>query len=265
MIVVKLQGGLGNQLFQWAIGKNISCKYNVPLYLDTGFYKSNIPSVTKREFSLNKFPLLKYELTDNMVDDGNQFLIFSEQPFFTNINYNPSYNYYLDGYFQSEKYFIESSNFIIDELSPTIDNLNKLRDKYPIYKNNISIHIRRTDYITSNGFHPVQSIEYYKSAIEIISDYDNIFVFSDDINWCRENLKFDNMIFIHGNDDVEDIWLMSLCNHNVIANSSFSWWGAWLNKNKNKKVIAPSNWFGPDVNKNIDYLIPDSWIKLNSL
>ena len=140
--------------------------------------------------------------------------------------------------------------------------MKKLKKKYPIDENNISIHIRRTDYVTSNGYHPVQSIEYYKQAIEIIGDYDNIFVFSDDINWCKENLKFDNMIFVDGNDDVEDMWLMSICNHNVIANSSFSWWGAWLNNNPDKKVIAPNNWFGSQTNLNTNDLIPNTWIKI---
>jgi hypothetical protein len=262
MIITKLQGGLGNQLFQWAFGRNLANLYNTPLYLETYFYKSDIPGVTKRDFSLNKFPYLNYNLTDNLENNGIQFLRFSEHPFFTNINYNSSYNYYLDGYFQSEKYFIESSDIIRNELSPTIDKLNKLRDKYPIDENNISIHIRRTDYVTSNGYHPVQSIEYYKQATEIIGDYDNIFVFSDDINWCKENLKFDNMIFVDGNDDVEDMWLMSLCNHNVIANSSFSWWGAWLNNNKNKKVIAPKNWFGQHVSVDTENIIPKNWIKI---
>lgn len=262
MIVVKLQGGLGNQLFQWAFGKNMSNLNNIPLYLDSDFYKSDIPGVTKRDFSLNKFPYLNYKLTDVLENNGKQFLRFFEQPFFTKLEYNTSYNYYLDGYFQSEKYFIESSGVIRKELSPTGDNLDKLRKKYPINKNNISIHIRRTDYVTSNGYHPVQSIEYYKQAIEIIGDYDNMFVFSDDINWCKENLKFDNMIFVDGNDDVEDMWLMSICNHNVIANSSFSWWGAWLNNNPDKKVIAPKNWFGQQVNVNTNDMIPENWIKL---
>ena len=260
MIVTKLQGGIGNQLFQWAFGKNLSNLYNIPLYLETNFYKLNIPDVTKREFSLNKFTQLEYKLID-LKNNRMKFLKFSEQPFFTKLNYKPNYNYYLDGYFQSEKYFIESSDVIRKELEPSVNILNKLRQKYPIDKNNISIHIRRTDYITSNGYHPVQPIEYYKQAIEIIGDYDNIFVFSDDINWCKENLKFNNMIFIDGNDDVEDMWLMSLCKNNVIANSSFSWWGAWLNNNPIKKVVAPKNWFGSGKSVEID-LIPFSWIKI---
>ena len=124
------------------------------------------------------------------------------------------------------------------------------------------MHIRRTDYTTSNGYHPVQTVEYYKKALEIIGEYDKLFIFSDDIEWCRNNLKFDNMIFIEGNTDIEDLYLISLCKHNIIANSSFSWWGAWLNKNPNKKVIAPSKWFGDMANLNESDIVPEGWIRI---
>ena len=96
----------------------------------------------------------------------------------------------------------------------------------------------------------------------MIGDYKNIVVFSDDIPWCKENLIFDNIIFIEGNKDYEDLWLMSLCEHNIIANSSFSWWGAWLNENKNKKVVSPLNWFGQQSNTNQSDIVPESWIKI---
>ena len=261
MIVVKLQGGLGNQLFQWSIGKNISCKYNVPLYLDTNFYKLNLPGTTKRDFSLNKFPNLNYELIESARNNGRQFLRVSEPQQFTNINYNPSYNLYLDGYFQSEKYFLESSDVIKSQLSPDDTKLSKINSIIDKNRNNISLHIRRTDYLTSNGFHPVQSIDYYKESIELIGDYDFIYVFSDDVEWCKNNLSFKNMIFVDGNDDIEDIWIMSMCKNNIIANSSFSWWGAWLNNNPNKKIIAPKNWFGNGKSIDMD-LIPNSWIKI---
>jgi hypothetical protein len=92
--------------------------------------------------------------------------------------------------------------------------------------------------------------------------YDNILVFSDDISWCKDNLKFDKMNFIEGLDNVEDMWLMSLCDNNIIANSSFSWWGAWLNSNFNKKVIAPLHWFGDSANLNTSDIIPTNWIRI---
>ena len=260
MIISKLQGGLGNQIFQWAFGRHLSNLNNIPLYLDSDFYKSDILGVTKRDFSLNKFPYLNYKLTDVLEKNGKQFLRFFEQPVFEKLEYNISYNYYLDGYFQSEKYFMESSNLIREELKPNNEFLQKIN--HLLNKKTVSLHIRRTDYLNSNGYHPVQPIEYYQKALDIIGNYDNLLVFSDDINWCKNNLYFDNMIFIDGNDDVEDLWLMSLCKNNIIANSSFSWWGAWLNNNPDKKVIAPNNWFGSQTNLNTTGIIPNSWIKI---
>lgn len=262
MIITKLQGGLGNQMFQWAFGKHLSNKYNVSFYIDVNFYKQDIMGVTKRTYSLSKFPNLKSKFIESVVNNGKVFSRFNEPSKFTNLEYNESNNYYLDGYFQSEKYFLESSDLIRKELSPSDEILKKLNLTPFIDTNVVSLHVRRTDYVTSNGYHPVQSIEYYKKALDIIGEYDYIFVFSDDIQWCKDNLKFTNMIFMEGFDDVEDIWLMSMCKNNIIANSSFSWWGAWLNSNPNKKVIAPNNWFGSQTNLNTDDIVPNNWIKI---
>ena len=262
MIVTKLKGGLGNQIFQWAYAKNISLLYNIPLYLDIDFYDKNITGITKRTYSLNSFPKLNTNFINDIKNNGKKFITFNEPNAYSKISYNDSYNYYFDGYFQSEKYFLESSFVIKNELAPTDVFLKRIKNTPLIESNTISLHVRRTDYVTSNGYHPIQSIEYYKNALDIIGKYEYLFIFSDDINWCKENLKFDNMIFIEGNDDVEDIWLMSMCKHNIIANSTFSWWGAWLNSNPNKKVIAPTNWFGINTNINTNDLVPDGWIKI---
>ena len=124
------------------------------------------------------------------------------------------------------------------------------------------MHIRRTDYVTSNGYHPVQSIEYYKNALDIIGGYESLYVFSDDINWCKSNLRFKDMTFVQNSEDIDDLWMMSLCKNNIIANSSFSWWGAWLNDNPNKKIISPKMWFGEQTNLNSDDISPISWVKI---
>ena len=251
-------GGLGNQMFQYAYARNLSILNKDEFYLDTSFYNHQV-GVTPRVFSLNSFPKLSINLeiptivkpkiiTDNFVYDSQN--IFKGDCF-------------LDGYWQSEKYFKESKNTIIDDFSPDNENKKKLLKKYPQVNNNsISLHIRRTDYLTSNGYHPVQTIDYYNKAIDILGNYENIFIFSDDINWCKENLSFKNMLFVENNTDVEDLWLMSLCKKNIIVNSSFSWWGAYLNKNKDKKVIAPSKWFGEGVNLNTHDIVPEEWIKI---
>jgi len=261
MIISKIQGGLGNQMFQWAYGRYLSHKHDTELRLDTNFYNYRLPGTTQREFLLNRFTNIStntdlrvslvgpiYKIEDNF--------IFKEVPKPVNVNY------YLDGYWQSEKYFKEIESLIREDFKPSDEMLSKLLKTPLIDKNNISLHIRRTDYVTSNGYHPVQSIEYYNKAVETIGEYDYIFVFSDDIKWCKENLHFDNMIFMEGFTDIQDLYLMSFCKNNIIANSSFSWWGAWLNNNMNKKVVAPEKWFGDMANINTTDIIPESWIKI---
>jgi len=257
MIITKLQGGLGNQLFQWAFGLYISKKYNVPLFLDTSFYEIARSEITPRAFSLNKFSNLNYQILDKIIND-KQTLLFSENAVVgVNLPYDNNYNYYIDGYWQYHKHLTEIKDLIANDLKPNTPFLNKFAEYNG--QNNTSLHIRRTDYVSSNGYHPVQTIEYYEEAINKIGDYEKLLIFSDDIEWCKENLKFDRMVFMEGHDDVEDLWLMSLCKNNIIANSSFSWWGAWLNENENKKVIAPKNWLGGQKGGLLNNLIPPSW------
>jgi hypothetical protein len=115
--------------------------------------------------------------------------------------------------------------------------------------------------LNSNGHHPVQPISYFEDAIGLIGDYENIFIFSDDIKWCKENINFKNSIFVEGNTNIEDLWLMSLCTNNVISNSSFSWWSAYINNNS-KKIIYPKNWFGDFTNINTSLICPREWTQL---
>jgi hypothetical protein len=258
MIITKIQGGLGNQMFQYAYGKHLATKYKKKLYCDINFYQYQ----SFRNFSLQDFENIDLDTSvDNIKVD---FPIYKIDD---NFNYKeiPEPNncgYYLDGYWQSEKYFKESEFIIREDFKPNEETLSKLLRTPFIDSNTISLHIRRTDYLTSNGYHPVQPIEYYQNAVEKIGEYDYIFVFSDDINWCKENLNFKNMIFIDGFTDIEDLHLMSMCKNNIIANSSFSWWGAWLNNNVDKKVIAPIKWFGEKTNINYSDIIPNDWIKI---
>lgn len=254
MIISRLQGGLGNQMFQWAYGRSLELKYNKKLYLETSFYTN-----TFRSYSMNKFP----NMTSELFRPSNiKCTEITDSYFYNEIDLDIKYNYFLNGYWQSEQYFKEYQDIIRKELAPSDEILEKLKKTPLLDTNTISIHIRRTDYVTSNGYHPVQSLEYYENAIKTIGDYDYLFVFSDDIQWCKNNLTFNNIIFIEGLSDVEDLWLQSLCKHNIIANSSFSWWGAWLNNNPDKKVIAPNNWFGSQVNLNTSDILPKEWIKI---
>jgi hypothetical protein len=131
-----------------------------------------------------------------------------------------------------------------------------------IGSNTVSMHIRRGDYVEANDFHPVQNIEYYEKALDMIGDYQKLLIFSDDIEWCKTNLQFRNINFCDGFSPIEDMMIMSRCSHNIIANSSFSWWAAQLNENEKKKVIAPTKWFGPKLNLETKDIIPETWIKI---
>ena len=247
---------MGNQLFQWAYGKSLAVKYNTSLLLDTSFY-SNQTVDTFRNYELDKFPNLIYQNPNNELKET---IKVDDNFHYNELLYNENYNYYLNGFWQSEKYFLKNSDLIREQLQPTIEIIEKLKQQ--INGKSVSIHVRRTDYVTSNGFHPVQTIEYFNKAVETIGYYDQLFVFSDDINWCKENLKYKNILFVENQDNLEDMWLMSLCDHNIISNSSFSWWGAWLNQNKDKIVISPKNWFGSQSNLNDLDITPIDWIKI---
>ncbi len=255
MIVCKIQAGLGNQLFQWAVARSYAIDHNCEYKFETSFY----PTQTKRQVKLNEFNI-KFELVTQL-DINRPVLQINDTFNFIELPYDPSNIIFLNGYWQSEKYFSRNSDVIRNELLSGRD-MSKLSKTPFIDTNTVSIHIRRTDYTESNGYHPVQSMEYYEKAIAEIGSYDKLFVFSDDINWCKENLKFRDMIFMEGFTDIEDLFIMSMCKNNIIANSSFSWWGAWLNNNPNKKVVAPINWFGQQANISTADILPENWIKI---
>ena len=266
MIIIKLIGGMCNQMFQYAYGLHLSLKYNQVLFLDTSFYNNQQGNGVIRKFELNKFPNLSYNLFNNLTNNKTIYRINESNKYTDNILGND--NYYIEGYWQNENYFISHEKEIRNafKCNNTTEKFNQYKSKIDKYIKQgqiiISLHVRRTDYVKTNGFHPIQSINYYENAIFEIGNYDKLLIFSDDIKWCQENFKFDKMLFIQGLDNVEDLWLMKECTHNIIANSSFSWWGAWLNENGEKKVIAPYQWFGGDNNINSVDIVPKKWVRL---
>jgi hypothetical protein len=248
MISCHLQGGLGNQMFQIAA--------TVSLAIDNSdqacFNFSNC------ETRLQGKPSYFYEnnIFKKICNNKNiSFLSYYSEPKFSFTEIIYTSNMQLFGYFQSEKYFINNKK--------TIKNLFDLEiEKVSKPSNNVtSVHIRRGDYIRLDQYHRVLGIEYYKKAIETIGTGDFLF-FSDDMSWVKENFIGNNFYYSHYNDDLLDLSLMSICDNHIIANSSFSWWGAYLNKNENKKVIAPSDWFGPIGPKDTQDLLPENWIKI---
>jgi hypothetical protein len=183
-------------------------------------------------------------------------------------------NIFIRGFWQSEKYFLEYRNTILQEFSfkSKLSEKNLATKKRIQSCTSVSIHVRRGDYISNpsaNKVHGVLDENYYKRAIDKLDIDGALFVFfSDDANWVKNHLapiilNSDNFIVVdhnHASESYNDMRLMSLCKHNIIANSSFSWWGAWLNTNPNKIIIAPKNWFS--IDKDTNDLIPKSWIQV---
>jgi hypothetical protein len=296
MIIVSLYGGLGNQMFQYAFAKNLATKLETKLYIDTSLLddKSIRKDFTNRDYELecfhikdpviDKIRLSKFEFWANLFSKAkistfnrrvlNNSLIIPK--FFIEDSYSLqnlknktfSKNMLLKGYWQSELYFIESSNVIRDIYSFSFPETRLLIDIRLL--NSISVHFRRGDYISNehiNSVHGVCPLSYYIKSINFLNGKVNnpiYYIFSDDIKWVKNALidisSKNNVIFIENSQTpAQDLMLMSSCKHNIIANSSFSWWGAWLNKNPDKLVIAPLIW---TKNKSENqHLIPKNWIR----
>ncbi len=292
MIIIQLIGGLGNQMFQYAMARRIAILKKTDLKFDISCFKH----YEDRKYDLGCFNIIENFASSQEIyrlkgPDGSRipwkiFKIINEiKPLHKRsyikeryFHYDPdvliiSDNVYLEGYWQSEKYFKEIEDIIRSEfkIKHKPDSLNKKLGDLILSKQSVSIHIRRGDYITDPDVykvHGICSMEYYNSAIEKISKTINnphFFIFSDDPLWAENNLSIDYpTTFINGNSGnkgFEDMRLMSLCSHNIIANSSFSWWGAWLNENPDKIVIAPKKWFN-DQRINTKDQIPESWHKI---
>lgn len=252
-----LMGGLGNNLFQIAAAYSLSLKHE----------RKFICSLA--EVHSTHFPIVKY--LNNIfrnITFSDQILYFCEYKEifheYKEIIPHPLFDIKLHGYFQSEKYFIDYKTqiqklFEIDEKTKI-----KLFEKYKHIiesENTCSVHIRRGDYVNLTAYHPLQTMEYYLSSFSHFDKNTRFVFFSDDISWCKDNFKTNKEnFFIENNEDYEDLYLMSMCKNNIIANSSFSWWGAWMNQNPYKKVIAPRNWFGPIANKNASDIYCEDWI-----
>lgn len=256
MIITKVQGGLGNQLFQWAVSRSLSLKHNTEYFLDLNYIGRSYERVTSRGFDLDKFNNLKISTSPKISNLNTVFDNF--------IYKDIDDNSYLDGYWQSEKYFKQHENIIRNDLKIPANIKESLKKKYLfLNEETLSIHVRRGDYLNLPKHYAKQDIKYYENAYDIINNNNVIVVvFSDDIEWCKNNLKFKNIKYIENQSNRLDLYMMSLCTNNIMANSTFSWWGSWLNTNVNKTVISPIHWFGPALNLSEDDLIPTDWIRI---
>jgi hypothetical protein len=294
MIIVKLIGGLGNQMFQYAAGRCLAHLHETELLMDTSYLEKDPKGAyTKRKPELDVFHIdlkvaTKADVERFNVEGSNKYSRALQRRLpilFTNLYVAESgttfhkeffsypENTYLDGFWQSELYFNTIESILVNDfvLRDPLNRENKDWLKKIEGCESVSLHVRRGDYVfnaAAQSHHGSCDADYYKKAIESIKeDYKDIevFVFSDDLNWCKANLKIkETLHFVDVNQRENqhlDMFLMSHCKHNVIANSSFSWWAAWLNRNDDKIVIAPLKWFSDPSIKTYD-LIPKEWIRL---
>lgn len=283
MIRVKINGGLGNQLFQYASGYAFARDNQTELIVDISDaldYKVHSLRLTQlscsARFDENKSFMDRLLLHRRFIKMTSTFLphyYIEPDLLYNNKLKSIADNKKLIGYFQSELYFNHYREELLKEFSP--------KNKFSAYQdsvlklikgsNALSIHVRRGDYIANpeaNIIHGLCDINYFERAIDFLEEKGlvnlntKIFLFSDDIHWCKENVRFKYDTILINDDFNEpelDMWLMSNCNNHIISNSTFSWWGAWLNNDINKVVIAPKNWFANGMETNIQ---PESWILL---
>ena len=281
MIITKIKGGLGNQLFQYAAGRAVALHHKVPLKLDTTIFETY---KLHNGYRLDQFAIQAEIAADNEIINlkGRNNVLFSalrkaglvkrksyfkekRSSYFDSSVFKNNF-VYLDGYWQNELYFSDIRELLLQELSPN-NSMNDLGFAYldSIKKSNsVSLHVRRGDYVNLKNIN-VLDVDYYMKAAEYIRknvEKPTFYIFSDDLEWCKSSLTFlGDCIYVERTQtEIDDLNLMSFCQHNIIANSSFSWWGAWLNQNPNKTVIAPKDWLLNDPGSS--NVILSDWVKL---
>lgn len=269
MKYVRLMGGIGNQMFQYAFGILLG-KHTI---YDISWFNEvkNVPTATQREYELDFWDIAP-KLTNNPKNKTFGFIKINkyfEKP--ENI-YNEKLlklnNCVIEGYFQVAKYYDAIRDKLLSDFTPKKEPNSKNKKMLNLIHstNSVSIHVRRGDYVKLQQIHGLCNLDYYKHAIKYITKHvsnPHFFIFSDDIQWVKDNLKIDcpceYIDFNNGRDSAWDMWLMANCKHNIIANSSFSWWGAWLNPKTDKIVIAPKQWF---ANGTATDIVPIDWKRL---
>ncbi len=290
LIVVRLAGGLGNQMFQYATGLALAQRRSAALQLDTSSYvRDELRYYELASFNLSatiaepetiarlapkKKGMASWISSLTITGSSDPIPVYREPHF----KFGPAVMdlpapHALIGYWQSERYFLDAADLVRREFtaSEPIEPENAAVAGDIAAVTAVSLHVRRGDYVTStsaNAVHGTCSLDYYRMAVEEIKGLvsnPHFFVFSDDPDWTRANLDCNGpTTFVASNPATRgfrDMQLMSLCQHHIIANSSFSWWGAWLNAKPEKIVVAPARWFATSKNDTTD-LLPPSWIRV---
>lgn len=300
MIIVKISGGLGNQLLQYAFAKSLEQKRQIQVKIDASIFKLPTKNITPRIFLLDKFNInlqtaekndfhkikvpygadrsLKeniyravFKFREFLRPRNRKKIIIYHKRDFNELIFNSPDNSYISGVWTNQKYFIDIKETLIKEITPKFplsDKSKKLLLKIN-GANSASIHIRRDDYLKHLYKLVLLSDDYYRKAVDAIKKKTKnplFFVFSDDIEYVKTNygkIFGADVIYVSGENipDYEELWLMSRCKHNIIANSTFSWWGAWLNQNPDKIIIAPSQYTSD--NTDISDFFPREWIIIN--
>lgn len=287
--MVRIIGGLGNQMFQYAAGRALAARFNVPLKLDLRW----MLRYRHRAYLLDRFNLSADRMTLAECMKFTWFPFHRNPPFLfmkterwvnhliymeSSLAFNPAFvslgpDRFLFGYFQSYRYFEGYEDLIRHDFIREIDS--SIYEKAWLEKvsepDSIAIQFRRGDFVTdpaANRSIGTCSMEYYTKAVSQIREKKKdapLVVFSDDIDWCKANVRFHNTVFIerNGGTPIDDMMLAARCNHTILANSSFSWWCAWLNRHPDKIVIAPKHWFRDEaLNVQTTDLCPPGWILL---
>ena len=265
MITVKLKGGMGNQLFQWALGRALR-ECGARVQYDLSWFDSG-----PRPFALGAFTI---DVTVGKAEASTP--IYHEQGLrYQSIPLSP--DIVLDGHWQCERYFRPIQTAILRDVKPRYYpievNLQAHETARAIVqaKSSCFVHVRRAVHPTADypEVHGVLSLDYYRAAMKLLPADTRLFVFSDDVDWCLKNFTAPNFMnglvayTVTGNDAVTDLFLMSLCDHAIIANSTFSWWGAWLGPDiHDGTVIAPKQWFAPTSNYDATDIVPERWQRI---
>lgn len=299
MIITRLIGGLGNQLFQYAVGRAVATRTNTSLLMDA----NGFASYDLRRYELDGFNICAELATDAQlacvgIAAGEKLSLLKriklrlfrgsspQLPLREPVLREASFTYdtrleqvqapiYLDGYWQSERYFSTIRAQLLQELTLKSDwgagNEDMFGQIQAVGTGAVSLHVRRGDYVTNAhtaSYHGVCSLDYYRAAVSYIAERvaaPHFFIFSDDHDWVRENLQTGfptTFVSVNSADNgIYDMMLMKSCRHHIIANSSFSWWGAWLNPSVEKIVVAPQQWF-KEADKDTSDLIPSGWVRL---
>ncbi len=301
MIIVSLSGGHSNQLFQYAVARNLAIKSKTELGIDLDRLSKRYDTEVAREYEIGVYNLKAAVInhadvhieSQNVIKRSIQHLLYRDKVYqyrtdvasFTDKSIKehvpgqysadilkPARAIYLEGEFQNEKYFKDIRPQLLEDLQyktkPNKQNSELLKDIMS-RDNTVSIHVRRGDYVdhpNASKFHVTTKLDYYGRAITLMArklGKPYFYVFSDDPIWCKKNLysKFPMHFVDINKNGSDDMRLMRSCQHNIMANSSFSWWGAWLNENPKKIIIAPKKWFGDSV-LGADSIIPKDWIRL---